>query len=409
MADLAPGPMAGYLFQFEKALSLLASLENSSEAVSVEVFDDVAIQDGSGLVILSLQAKHSISPNGTTFEDTSVALWRTLQIWIQKLKDGTFTRATKFVCATNKRIDKDALLRKITILDFDTVKAEINDLLTLQKEKLKSVIEKGEKGPSIKKNIELIQFALDNLLEFEIVKNNLSIEDNITPQQKFFVSIHMANKAYSDEARSQTFETMYGWIIKSSKAKWLNSEHAVFTKQEFETRLSLCFKNPSIINALFRAKKKLGSLDSTDVDSLRKELFIKQIEDIKRNKEAVQRKIDRAISDYFCHGIEMSYIITQGNLTKEDFDEFAERCFEKWQICFDAHVTKDLEDYSENEKNQLAITIFDFIMETVEIKFQDGIDFTSDNKYIHNGTFLNLSNLPKIGWHPEWESKYARK
>lgn len=410
MVDSATGPISGYLFQFEKALCLLATLENSNDSVSIEKFDDVAIQNENDIVILTLQAKHSISPSGTTFEDTSTALWRTIQIWIEKIKAGLINNDAKFICATNKTIPETSLLKKIIREDFATVKVLFESLLKDQREKFKGISAKGKEGSSVKKTIKLITFALNNLHEFEIIKSNLSIDDgSVSLKDKFLIAIHMANDEYPEEAKQRTYQELYGWLINSSKAKWMNADDAVFSKRSFEKRLAICYKTPSIINAFFRTKKNLGSIDANSIGKYKDELFVKQIEDIKRNKSALQRKVDRAILDYFYHTIEMSYIIGKGDLTKEDFGKFSNECFEKWQRSFDNFVIKELEEYDEDEKMKLAISIFDSIMDTAQLKFDNRIEFTSDNEYVHNGTFLELSNLPKIGWHPEWETKYAKK
>lgn len=102
MTDSASGSISGFLFQFEKALVLLANLDNTRDVVSIEQVDDVAIQNDEGLVLVTVQSKRSIAPNGTTFEDTSKSLWRTLQIWIEKLDSGIFNNSTKFVCFTTR-------------------------------------------------------------------------------------------------------------------------------------------------------------------------------------------------------------------------------------------------------------------------------------------------------------------
>ncbi len=68
MNDPASGSIAGFLFQFEKALVLLATLDNTKDVVSIEQFDDVAVQSEDNLVLVAIQSKHSISPSGTTFE-----------------------------------------------------------------------------------------------------------------------------------------------------------------------------------------------------------------------------------------------------------------------------------------------------------------------------------------------------
>ena len=80
MSDSAKGPLAGYLFQFEKALLLLAELDKVTDSISIEDVDDIATHADDGTVLMTIQAKHSISSSGTTYEDTSHALWRTIEI-----------------------------------------------------------------------------------------------------------------------------------------------------------------------------------------------------------------------------------------------------------------------------------------------------------------------------------------
>ncbi|MDH6254178.1 hypothetical protein M2347_003905 [Chryseobacterium sp. H1D6B] len=59
MSDSASGSIAGFLFQFEKALVLLATLDNTTDVVSIEQVDDVAIQNDEDLVLVTIQSKHS--------------------------------------------------------------------------------------------------------------------------------------------------------------------------------------------------------------------------------------------------------------------------------------------------------------------------------------------------------------
>nr|WP_315422394.1 ABC-three component system protein [uncultured Pedobacter sp.] len=408
MTDLAPGPISGYLFQFEKALAILAGLENSQDSISIEKIDDIAIHNENDVTIVAVQAKHSISPNGTMFEDTSKSLWRTIEIWIQKLENGTLDNTTSFLCVTNKKISNDYLIRKFKTEELSATIQLVQDLLEEQKIKLKEVLKKDKNaGPSIKQTIKRIEFALSKPTEFETVISNLEIRDGDDPKQSFFVEIHMANKEYTDSARQQAFQSMYGWITDTSKSKWKNNSHATFTKSEFESRFALVFSSPTLVNAVFRKKNLLGSIGTDTIDEKRQELFVKQIQDIKRKSDAKERKIEDAIINFICYDIELAHIIAKnGNLTLTDFEEFKAACLEKWQTCYDSFVTKELDEYNDDDKNALAISIFDSIMDKIEVKFQHGIEFSSDNKYIYNGTFLKLSNVPAIGWHPEWEKKY---
>ena len=136
MSDSAAGPLSGYLFQFEKALLLLSNLENRTDYITIESVDDIATHAENGTVIMTAQAKHSISNSGTTFQDTSYALWRTLQLWIEKLENKTFNAKTKFICSTNKVIPSDALVNKLKSESADDAIKLITELLKSQQDKL---------------------------------------------------------------------------------------------------------------------------------------------------------------------------------------------------------------------------------------------------------------------------------
>lgn len=163
MSDAATGPISGFLFQFEKALLILAGLTQADEFISVEDVDDIAIHDPNipDKVLFTFQAKHSLSLSGSTFEDSSRALWRTLEIWIQKREAGTFSADTKFICSTNKTIPPDALIRQFTTKPFEDVEKSI---LELQGKLKKSQAEKkkaGQPSPHVTYILKLIKFALE--------------------------------------------------------------------------------------------------------------------------------------------------------------------------------------------------------------------------------------------------------
>jgi hypothetical protein len=408
MADSAKGPVAGYLYQFEKALVLLADLNNVGDSITIEEVDDVAIHNEEGVVIMTVQAKHSISPSGTTFEDTSYSLWRTLEIWIQKIKAGIFSEDTEFICSTNKKIPVTSLLTKINTDQLSDVIITIESLLKTQEGKLADAIAKDPKsGGSIKQTIKFIKYILQNPKEFELIKNNLKIEDEDDIKELFLTKVHMMSDLKTGLQRDNLYEAFYGWIMHNSIAKWRNAKIARFTKKDFDDKMANINSTPSILNAIFRTKQALGSISDDDLNKKRKELFVKQIEDIDRNENAKERKIKEAIQDFIYSDIEISYIITIGNYTKKDFEDFLDECFDKWQECHDNCVIKNIDEYNEEEKNTLAVTIFDKIMSEIEIKFKEDFAFTTGNKYIKNGSFLRLSNIPSIGWHPEWEKKYS--
>jgi len=113
-SDNAKGPMAGYFFQPERALLYLAGLDSKEQYISIELVDDVSVHNEDGSVIISEQDKHSILiSKASTFQDSSLDLWHTFELWIHKLNNNIFESTTLLTCCTNKTIPRTALIFKI--------------------------------------------------------------------------------------------------------------------------------------------------------------------------------------------------------------------------------------------------------------------------------------------------------
>ena len=98
----APGPNAGFSYQFERALHWLAQNPSGSR-IGVETDDDVAVR-GEGVVVLE-QDKHSIREAAEPFGDRSKDLWNTLAIWIEAVEARRVAvDATIFLMVTNKTL-----------------------------------------------------------------------------------------------------------------------------------------------------------------------------------------------------------------------------------------------------------------------------------------------------------------
>ncbi len=410
MKDSAKGSVSGYLFQFEKALLLLSSLDHDSDYISIESVDDIASHKENGTVLITNQAKHSITNSGQTFEDTSYSLWRTFEIWIIKLNEKVFNNSTKFVCCSNKEIKEKSLLRYIKQEKFDVAISKIEALLVDQQNKIQAKRDKGSKISAASLEIvKLIEFTLSNRTAFEIIKNNLEIEalDNI--KEQFYNRIHINVDMYDNDYREKVFTDFYGWLTYSSFAYWKQTKEAVISKKMFNEKYSVILFTPSLTNNIFRTREMLGTIEESVFSKNSTELFVRQIEDLPLNTAAKQRAVKNAIRDFIYSEIEIAHIVSKGVFTQEDFEIFIEDCRVAWQTKFDAIFPLEIESYSADEKTKKAIEIFNFIMSDIQILFKDKFGFTSSNAYFKNGCFLQLSNEPKIGWHPEWDKLYVEE
>jgi hypothetical protein len=408
-SDLAPGPAAGYIFQFELALLSLAKLEKPGDFITIENLDDVTAHS-EGTIVITIQAKHSISNGGSTFNDTSYALWRTLQIWIQKLESGLFDKKTQFICATNKKIPGDALVRKMATMPFKNLLLEIETIHKIQLDKFNQGIKKGsQNGKTLQKTIDLISYVLSKKELFEVIKDNLKINDDLNVLNQLESALFLSGEMVTQVQKELFIEAMVGWITTRSRYKWNYPTIAKFTRQELTDKYNSIRSNHSIMNAIFREKKSFEKIPLKEMDAKRLEIFVRQIKDLDRRSEAKEDLIKNAIKDFIYCDIELKYVIDQGNYTEKDFNDFKNNCFDEWWKCNTTLVKKEISTYDEQQLNDLGIQIYDEIMFNARVKFDQSHSFTPGNEYIRNGCFLKLSNVPTIGWHPGWKKKYQDK
>src|ERR1039458_4963964 len=107
----APGPAAGYAYQFERALNWLAQ-KDAGASIGIETADDVEVRNSDSTAVLE-QDKHSILELAQPFGDRSKGLWNTLAIWVEAIDSGQKSiESTSFLMVTNKAVP-ECIARRI--------------------------------------------------------------------------------------------------------------------------------------------------------------------------------------------------------------------------------------------------------------------------------------------------------
>lgn len=404
MTDSAKGSISGYLYQFDRAFLLLCDITDENGYISIEKVDDVAVHSENGTIIIAEQDKNSIAESGSTFQDTSKDLWRTIEIWINKIKLSIFDSKTKFYCSTNKTIPKKSLLRFMydNKISIEVILIKINDIKKKQEKKLIKYKEKdNKKGTHISKILTLIDYALEHKKELTIIIKNLEIYDKTDLRKEIISKLRIST--YGEDKQNTIYSNIYGWILSICNNKWNNNSDVEISKKDFDFQYQRNLTSPSIINAIFRAKKEIN-IDNVKFETKKDEIFVKQINFLNTNRRSKEIFIRNAIEDFLRYEIEHTYIINKGNIIKEDFIDFINVCKTKWETYYYSTVTKEIEEYTDEEMNELGIKVYTHIINDLNVQFQNDINFNTDNIYIKNGSFLKLSNIPEIGWHPNWEN-----
>lgn len=407
MSDSAKGPGAGYIYQFELALVELAKMSKNN-VLSIEKMDDLALQDINGHYIMTIQAKHSISVTGSNFGNTSTDLWKTIVNWLEKLKKGKVVDGNHFKAITNVKIPSNSIIRKFKIENFDKVVDEIRTIKSKQEAKIKENKVKGQDSPTIKDTLRRIDFVLNDLPNFKTILSSFSFEENYRIKDYFFDSIQLGSIT-TDSYKLGLYEGFLGWVVSISSDNWNNDKDAEFTKKDFEEKHDHLRRLHPLKRAIFRNKGEIPELAAIDLNQAGNETYIQQILDIERAEDDKEDIVKEAILNFILSEIEMSHLITKSNtFTKSDYEDFKEQCFNAWKKVKRNNAPLDANKYSETEQNNIAIKVFDEIMDKIKLKLMGDFNFDDSNKYIQNGTFLKLSDEPRIGWIPSWKEKYKK-
>lgn len=413
----ASGSLAGFLFQPDRALLHLSQLKHRGHYVSIEYIDDVGVHDKLDNVLISEQDKHSIKRSGSTFQNSSLDLWKTFSIWIDSFKEGTVNENTKFICSTNKKISQNSFLYEFPRYSLTELELKVKEILKEKTDTLKQKnkdaevqgYDKNGIGTTLKPLIKNIKIVSENIATFKKILNNIVIEDEQTLEKLKDNFLNHIQRPLENEFSDRIYDELLGWLNERCKVLWKNDKKAKISKEEFNQKMDIINSSQTLKQLIFRAKdeikKEIGEID-TELESIYSDsIFVKQIDSIERFKK--DTFILDAINDFICYEKEEIRITEKGTITSPDFEKFTKNNEERWNQVFFSYVKQDPEKLTESEKNSLAIEIYDEIMK-LKVKFKDIYEINISNKYIKTGSFHKLADVPKIGWHPDWEKLFKK-
>lgn len=391
---LAAGPIAGSLFQAERALYWLAH-SDASARVGIEVLDDVAVVTGGGLVILE-QDKSSVG-SGEPLGDRSRNIWNTLATWLEAIRDRDIDLdQTQFILATNKQLG-DCWVRKLQ-------QAEQNPCLALS-----LAAELREAGAIPSKTLAPFVSRVLTFSEAEIAAmlQRTSVEDASTSSSGLALRIKIAQRLHLPKGCDPDHVTnaLLGWIvnttlslIRSGKPAWL--EVSGFNTQLFETISAFADQK-------FR-ETAASLLKVTESERAREmgRLFVDQIRLLEFEEEGEQ--IIEAIDDYLRCQEQMTRFAQEGSVTEADVRRFQDGLQQRWQMIFRRHCR------NANRQSEIMASdsltgqdIFQEVMEHREVL----ADQATTQFYLTKGTYHRLADtrmndgVPSIGWHPKYTDR----
>lgn len=371
----APGPAAGYFFQPEVALKMLAEAD-ADASIAIEADDDITERVGKSITKRA-QLKHQLDPHGA-FTDSSVDLWKTLSIWTKAAAASEFdTKLCSLLLVTNGTVS-DCFIRKALEAKVKARNALIDEMLD------KAFSETVEPFATVVRNHDrkLVYSVFDCIKLADANANNKA-----SVKSKALAILQLSHSADQD----YIYQGLLGWIHDTTIVMWRNKQQAWITKKSFATQYQ------ALVKRYFQYKRiglhaHLINVSATDRDSAIHKLFVKQLRAVKADEDVLRS----AIIDFTRCNTERARLATEGELTRDDWTHYDESLQRHWQIKRRISLRSP-----QATPEETGHALYDELL-LHEAKIAG--DTVQD--YLTSGTFHRLANDRTIGWHPEFTTLF---
>lgn len=387
----AAGPLAGYLFQVERALFHLAT-GGRGTVVGIETLDDVATIDRHGRTIRE-QDKHYTS-NRVPLADRSKEFWNTLSIWLAAIDaEEVELEKTEFHFVTNKSLSKGLAYDLIKLQKFATDDNWEHFVKKLRKagtnppKHLKSIVgtvlnRKNEALIALTKKIRVTDAGLGSCGE--------SLRETIAD------ALHLDATNAPD-----VMNGLLGWLHDTTLFLLRSGKHAWFRREDFSERLWR--EKFAHSDKTFFRERAAAEIPVTDEQrrKYRENLFVKQLLWLGLPEDDEQ--FIEAMNDVYRSTTEAIRLTQKGVVTPNDFRAFDDRLVEKWKTLRRVHTPLPL-PATDDGLEAAGKTVLHHAMDHRE-KLAGN---ETQEWYLTRGAFHKLADVPRLGWHPNYPAKWKR-
>lgn len=394
MVTVGAGPkIAGYTFQFERALYRLFSSEAKDAIVGIETEDDVVEivrgPDGSINIIFE-QDKLSTQSSGHPFQDSSKNLWHTLHIWLDAMKDVQEKYNNISYClVTNKEVSTRAFAQKLGAANSE------NDIDECIKEiRQRAVKATGKGAVSIKAVDDFSDQDLYFLIKNLKLMDTFATASGIEPKEATIQLFHLPQDLYAKG--SDIYENLLGLLVNECQKAWLAKQPLWLDKNIFANRLH------SDISAYRMERYRERPLLSTPYKELlknnnRDHVFLKQLHQV----GVSDSYCDNALDHYWGFYAEKVRLQDEGDVLPSAWDARDQLLYQRWKT-IGGNVILDSDENTTEVK--LAKKI---LAKTLDSNYTAPLGHQATvHHYFTHGNYHDLANRPEhasfVHWHPSF-------
>jgi hypothetical protein len=376
-SHVAPGQAAGYLFQPERALYWLSTVETHA-AVGIETDDDVAVAVSNGTVTRE-QLKHSTSGN-VPFGDRSHDLWNTLLIWIDAAKAGEFDPDSCMLLMTTNETLGDCFVKRLVACKRGPrkIKKCLAELMS------PAVPFPGTISPFVQRLDQHDPALVHRVLGCIQVLDGDS-EAGSKLRSKTASQLHLP----SDVSHADILDGLLGWIHFTTIQAWRNRKPAWIKRVAFDNQLHRLIRKARAYHRL-GVPEHLINVPKSERQSQLNQMYVRQLRLIK----ADEAELLNAIDDYYRCSSERFRLAVEGDLTSDDWIDFDNRITAHWRII----AGREKRAVSGRDPIEIGYATY-----STTIGHETKLGLDTPQPYLTRGSFHRLANEVTIGWHPDYE------
>lgn len=384
----APQQMLGYVYQMRYALFLLLKDENPQAQVAIEKFDDISVETDAGSQI-NYQLKHHNLQTGT-LTDASTDLWKTIYNWI-KLVEGQkeLLDTTTFVIITTDKVSPNSAASYLAPDERKRDERKAKEIL----QQVASSSHNTNHNSYYQTFKKCESAMLDSLLaKIYILAQEPSVI-NIKSKLMDFLK-------YGSTPRYQEkiFERIEGWWFNKVVLSLSQSNHILPNQSEVRGFIARARDEFAEDNLPI----DINVVENIEETLLKKEekIFIEQLKliGIGRNK------IKLAIQDYYRALAQRGNWTRAGLLYVDELENYENRLVDEWEHLFCELLDESsLMEENEETKQIKGKELFKKI-EQLDIRIRE----RCREAFIMRGSYHQLSNQLRVGWHIEFEDRMKK-
>lgn len=384
MGHDASASLIGYIYQLRYALKVLLSSDDPERVLVLEKYDDIAIFDGHQPTRF-IQLKHHRGVSGS-LADRSTDLWRTIASWIDSVAD-------------NQNLLAHAVFSIVT-----TAQASEGSIAAMLRQPVTR-----DKADTVYNNLHAIASEGGNKEHASFYKKFMDADSSIV--KSIIKSTQVFDKQPDIEDCAREIKQLLHFCCAPQFVDDVFSQLEGYWFEECISALSTQgYTLPSrgrVLSEIRRIAEGFAEDNlPTDLDDLQVEglvlsddgskLFQRQLNAI----GAGARRIDLAKKDYYKASVHRSRWLQHGSLLlPEELDRYDSRLVDEWEHRF-AAMEDDLGQGADEDDKRRAGQALLRELEKLNCPIRE----KCTHAFIMRGSFHILANIPRIGWHIDFET-----